>query len=551
MASRTASLQKWAALGLLSLLVAPLLYSLALVLASVAQLAPWQAWLDDRRTPGAIMLTLWTGAASAWLAWLGTRRLLQALFFRLHPERTLRPLSWMLSVPHASFAIGMLLLLAPSGWFLRWVSPWATGLTLPPTWITTQDPWGLSLMATLVLKEIPFLLWTASTHWLRDDVRRQWQAEHALAMSLGYAPVQAWRRVVWPQLQPRLLWPMAAVLAYSLTVVDVALVIGPSSPPTLAVLVWQWLKDADPAINLQGTAGAVALALLVALVVSLTWAWMTRRRIRVDGVRGSAAATTVVRSNTNTSTVGFRSLTVTYGLLLLTLTVQSVAGWWPFPDVWPQQWTLHAWRSVAGSSDTLVTTLTLGLCSTALALLWCVAWLEWAPGSWDRRARPLVYLTLALPAVTWVAGLYALVLRWQLEGQWVAVLLGHVVVVTPYVLLTLSPAYLAYDPRQRALAASLGHSPWSHLWRIKWPGLRRSMAASTAVGFAVSVAQYLPTLYLGAGRHATVTTEAVALAAGGQRSLAGAYAWLQIALPAMAFAWATWAGRPRRFTVRS
>jgi putative thiamine transport system permease protein len=36
-----------------------------------------------------------------------------------------------------------------------------------------------------------------------------------------------------------------------------------------------------------------------------------------------------------------------------------------------------------------------------------------------------------------------------------------------------------------------------------------------ATGFSVSMAQYMPTLWLGAGRYATLTTEAVALSSGG------------------------------------
>jgi putative thiamine transport system permease protein len=78
--------------------------------------------------------------------------------------------------------------------------------------------------------------------------------------------------------------------------------------------------------------------------------------------------------------------------------------------------------------------------------------------------------------------------------------------------------------------------------------LRAPLAWSFAVGFAVSVAQYLPTLYVGAGRFATVTTEAVTLAAGGQRSLMAAFAWLQWLLPVAIFAAAAWMGRKRRFT---
>ncbi len=36
-----------------------------------------------------------------------------------------------------------------------------------------------------------------------------------------------------------------------------------------------------------------------------------------------------------------------------------------------------------------------------------------------------------------------------------------------------------------------------------------------ATGFSVSMAQYMPTLWLGAGRFTTLTTEAVALSSGG------------------------------------
>ena len=133
------------------------------------------------------------------------------------------------------------------------------------------------------------------------------------------------------------------------------------------------------------------------------------------------------------------------------------------------------------------------------------------------------------------------------EGQASGLLIAHTLMVLPYVLLSLSPAYLGFDPRCAALSASLGHGRWRFLLRVKWPLLRRALAASAAVGFAVSVAQYLPTLFVGAGRWATVTTEAVTLASGGQRSLMSAYAALQMLLPIAAFALAAWLGRPRRF----
>ena len=46
----------------------------------------------------------------------------------------------------------------------------------------------------------------------------------------------------------------------------------------------------------------------------------------------------------------------------------------------------------------------------------------------------------------------------------------------------------------------------------------------------------LPTLLIGGGRVETLTTEAVALSSGGNRRVIGAYAVLQLVLPAIAFA---------------
>jgi putative thiamine transport system permease protein len=51
----------------------------------------------------------------------------------------------------------------------------------------------------------------------------------------------------------------------------------------------------------------------------------------------------------------------------------------------------------------------------------------------------------------------------------------------------------------------------------------------------VSVGQYLPTLFAGNGRVATLTTEAVTLASGADRRLIALYALLQSCLPFAAY----------------
>ena len=112
----------------------------------------------------------------------------------------------------------------------------------------------------------------------------------------------------------------------------------------------------------------------------------------------------------------------------------------------------------------------------------------------------------------------------------------HLVFLLPYVFLALSDPWRALDPRYAQVAAGLGASQNRIFWRVRLPLLARAVAAAAALSIAVSCAQYLPTLLVGGGRISTVTTEAVALAAGGNRRLVGIYALLQTLLPLAAFA---------------
>lgn len=545
------------ALVLMLLVATPLLMSAWGAVSAAWQIAGWLDLMSDRQTPQALLMSLWTGVSASMLAFGLCGVLLQWSFPSGGWPLLVRLLSPLLAVPHAAFAIGLAFLIGPSGWLLRLLSPWATGLHAPPPWPTTQDPWGVGLILVLVAKELPFLLWAAATELQRPDVAERLANELRVARSLGYNARRAWWCVLWPQLLPRLRWPMLAVLIYSLTVVDMALIIGPTSPPTLSVLAWQWLQDADAPRNLQGAAAGGLLVLVVVTLATLAW-WASRRplwgRQRLSGERGHVARCSTGNVSKRVGQAAFWRgkgaallLLPTYLAVMLALSVGSVAGIWRFPAAWPQTLTLQAWASVANSASTLWSTLSLATASAAVALCWSVAWLEYAPARWQATLLHLIYLPLLLPPVLWVVGVHGLALQWGIDASWTGVALAHTLSSTPYVLMALSPAYGGFDARLKHIATSLGHGHWVFLWRVKWPLLRAALAFAFALGFAVSVAQYLPTLFVGAGRVGTVTTEAVTLAAGAQRSLTAAYAWLQWLLPVLVFAMATYLGRPRRY----
>jgi putative thiamine transport system permease protein len=70
---------------------------------------------------------------------------------------------------------------------------------------------------------------------------------------------------------------------------------------------------------------------------------------------------------------------------------------------------------------------------------------------------------------------------------------------------------------------------------VRLPLLLRPLLVAAAVGFAVSVGLYLPTVLGGGGRLTSLATEAVTLASGGDRRIVGVYAFLQALLPLLAF----------------
>ena len=553
-------MQRWAALVARALCAALLVLPLGGALIEAAhQAASTDAWRGLQTEPGlvrAATLSVFTATLSTALALVATLWLAPHL---IQGRRAARVQAWLgplLSVPHAAFAIGMLWLLAPSGWLARLGAVplrWDT----PPDWRALQDGAGLSLSAVLLLKELPFLLWNAMALLQRPDVSRTLRAQLLQGRCLGATPARLWWTVLWPQWAPRLAWPAMAVLAYGLTVVDVALIIGPTAPPTLAVWVWQALMDANPARNAAGTAGAWLLAAMVVALGAMGWAsagalqrWARRRAAlgfrHADAGRPDAWPVPHARAGGRSlSTVVIIGVLASHGAVVIALVFGSLAGPWPFPGLWPQSWHGLAWASALQAWPHGVFTATLAAGVAALAVGLSSTWLALTPARLDRWSAAVLMLPLLLPPLLLLAGLYPLALRLHLDGRVAGLVWAHALMVLPYVHFVLVGPWRSQHPRYEQQARLLGHGPWTVWWRVRVPLMRRPLAAAWGVGFAVSVAQFLPTQFIGAGRLATVTTEAVTLASAGQRAPASALALVQMVLPLLGFALAAAAARER------
>ena len=529
----------------LLLFALPLALALPVALWQAGDAAAWRALLNDPQLPRALTLSLSTGLVSTALALLACLVLVTHLWGTPLWQRAAHALGPMLALPHAAFAIGLALLVMPAGLLARLLAP-LFGWSAPPDWPTVNDPHGMGLTAVLFGKELPFLLWNAMALLARPDVAQSLRGWLASGATLGYRQSAIWWRVLWPLLLPRLAWPLLAVLAYGITVVDLALIVGPASPPTLAVVAWQALQDGNPARNAMGAAAALLLGLAVALAAlacALTGRALLRglQSVAVNGHRRPAP-----RHSGRSARALWRAVLAVYAVVALLLVASSWVGVWTFPSLQPQLWATAAWEQVLASSEAVWLSAVLGLVATVAALLLVLVWFEATPAAWDPRAMPLVLAPLVVPPLLLMAGLYTLALPLRLDGTRVGLAWVHTLVALPYVFVALAPAWRSFDRRFETTALALGRSRAVFWWRVKAPMLAAPIAAALAVGFAVSVAQYLPTQFIGAGRHATVTTEAVTLASGGQRHTAAAFAVLQALLPAIGFGLAAWVGRRQR-----
>ena len=515
--------------------------------------SPWINVFSQGEFYAGLKLTLITGIGAPILAlWLALSLLAwgyQRPFFK-KIEALLSPI---LAIPHAAIAIGLLFLLSPSGWLVRLFSPWLTGFERPPNWITVQDPYGASLIFALIIKEMPYLLFVMLAAMKSIQAR---ESIHA-CQALGYSRFTLWRKVLIPQLYPIIRLPIFIVVAFSLTVVDLALVIGPNTPSTLAVTLFRWFNDPDLTMRYTASAGAIALMITIAMVLG---GWELAHRAfsaatrceRSNGKRRGASDTLLGAG----IIIGLITLVSAFTALIL-LPFWSLAKRWRFPDTLPSQWTWVNIERAAPllmelSANTLIIALFATVIACGISLLMLETKRHQQKSSTNHEQQHafdwLIYVPILLPQIGFLFGLHVLLIYLNLNGDLCAIIALHLMYVLPYVYLTLKGPYLAYNEDYLLQANRLNHRPWRHYISVKLAMLKPALFTAFAMGFSVSIAQYLPTLIAGEGRYSTLTTEAVAQAASGDRKQVGSMAMLQALFPVMVFwlaqiipsRWTTW-----------
>ncbi|MFA0088733.1 ABC transporter permease [Vibrio sp. 10N.261.51.F12] len=515
--------------GLLGVVIASLGYIPPLNLnefnvSGFSQVFAWQG------VETSILLTVSTALVSSYLACLLTFFILEACWNRPFWNKLELALSPLLAMPHVAFAIGFAFLFAPTGFGVRAVYE-LLGVNLQPNndslaWLI-KDPYGIGLTLMLAIKEVPFLL------LMSIPILKQLKIRETIKVSsaLGYKHHATWWKIILPQWFTKMRFPMLAVIAYSLSVVDVALVLGPTNPPTFAVLVWQWFNDPDLHLLPRASAGAVILFMIASLLIA--FARVLERALCIRFKQWQYSGRRAPRFPGRLVILAIMSL---FAIIVPLIVTWTFAQRWRFPDIIPSQFTMRFWEyEWHGVVDVMSQSLSIALVASTTALILAVVGHEYRLRYRLQVPGFVIAIPMLIPQLSVLFGLQivTLVVSDGHYGFWVC--WSHVFFAFPFVYLALDGPWRSYNHKLTQVSLSLGKSPIYTWFHIKLPQLLPAIVFAWAVGISVSLAQYLPTLVLGAGRVSTITTEAVALSSGYDRRVTAIYALFQALLPLLFF----------------
>lgn len=505
----------------------------------------WGVFFDQPAIGQSFLLSLFIGLSTtaislALTVFVGALRPFENLFQRFQPV-----LSPILSIPHLSFALGFLFLWQPSGWVMRIGQGLFGGAERPLDYLFPSDEIGLILV--LVLKEFPFLL-------LMSYIAQSQIPKFRLlsvSQSLGYSPSRAWLFVVFPMIYRQVRVAVYIVLIFALSVVDIPQIIGPSLPSPLSVRILQWYISADLSQQYLAAVGVVAQLFLAVTACGL---WYFLENLIGYFCRPTPNKPT---ENRKLSIVGsifilkksiavlIIAIAIMSFLAIIAMGVWSVAQFWRYPDILPAQFTFRHWLAMTDTlADPLYHSLLIGGCVTGLSLLFCLLFLERKtqyPETGNRLwiLDMILFSPLFIPQISFLFGLQTVFSFLGIDPGIGGVIWMHCLFVIPYIYLSLKGPYLAWDRRYEYSALTLGKSFLQMWFQIKFPMLKRAILLSAAIGFSVSNALFLPTIFGGGGRISTLVTEIIIFANGADWRLSAVAALILMGLPWAGYALAS------------
>ena len=477
-----------------------------------------------------IILSLFSGFGSTFLA-LFFSQVILLYFFKTRAYNYIKIIiSPLIALPHITMAIGLIFLFSPSGLFFRLFSPWLTGFDRPPNFFIIPDEYGFFLILGLILKEIPFFILVSLSAIQQFSARQIFD----LGKSLQNSNFSSWCILIFPLIYKKIRLVIFIVIAFTASVVDMSLILAPSTPSTLAIRILQIYQSSD--IDSFFIASNLALIqLLIIIILLLSWMILERTlRHKLFFIFFMKILSFKIFFLKN---LIFASAAILFSLSVLGIFSSLLWGFsknWYFPSFFPNSIDIDTFINFYNENKFIVfisifISVVVSFLSSLLTIIWVELmdilkmkklYLEW-----------IIFIPLFIPQISFLIGLQSFIILFNFDSFLIPLIIIQLFYVIPYSFIILAPSLREIKKDIIRVAASLGKNRFQRLVQIKLPIIMSSFLTSFAIGMLVSFSLYIPVYFIGAGRVTTLTVEALNLALSGSRQDLGVATFFQIIIP--------------------
>ena len=477
-----------------------------------------------------IILSLFTGLGSTLLA-LFFSQVILLYFFKTRAYNYIKIIiSPLIALPHITMAIGLIFLFSPSGLFFRLFSPWLTGFDRPPNFFIIPDEYGFFLILGLILKEIPFFILVSLSAIQQFSARQIFD----LGKSLQNSNFSSWCILIFPLIYKKIRLVIFIVIAFTASVVDMSLILAPSTPSTLAIRILQIYQSSD--IDSFFIASNLALIQLLIIIILLL-SWMILERIIEHKLFFIFFMKILSFKIFFLKNLIFASAAILFSLSVLGIFSSLLWGFsknWYFPSFFPNSIDIDTFINFYNENKFIVfisifISVVVSFLSSLLTIIWVELmdilkmkklYLEW-----------IIFIPLFIPQISFLIGLQSFIILFNFDSFLIPLIIIQLFYVIPYSFIILAPSLREIKKDIIRVAASLGKNRFQRLVQIKLPIIMSSFLTSFAIGMLVSFSLYIPVYFIGAGRVTTLTVEALNLALSGSRQDLGVATFFQIIIP--------------------
>ena len=477
-----------------------------------------------------IILSFFTGFLSTVLALFFSQLIILSIFQSRVYSFIKTIISPLLALPHVTMAIGLLFIFSPSGLLLRIFSPWLTGFERPPNIFIIPDDYGFFLILGLVLKEIPFFILVSISAIEQFGARKFFN----LGKSLQHTTFSVWCVLLFPLIYHRIRLIVFIVIAFAASVVDMSLLLAPSTPSTLAIQILQNYQSSEPK-SLFIASNLALIQLLVILKLFLIWflleKLLSNKYLFTFLVNAVSYKSNLIKYFTFTLIL---ILSILSFLTIISSFLWGLGGNWYFPNLLPKNISFEVLTIFLNENKSLILiSVFVPLIVSILSCLIVTLWVELTESLNKRNQflEGLIFLPLLIPQISFLIGMQSFLIPLNFNNFLLPLIIVELFYVIPYSFIILAPSFRAISKDILKVASSLGKNRFERLILVKIPMIMPTFLLSIAIGMLVSFALYTPVYFIGAGRVTTLTVETLNLSLSGAKRDLGVATIFQIIIP--------------------